>query len=64
MSELFQYLAKFRFNMPNLFAQSREYIQPCQGDAHNDFGKVVSDMRSVGDDLRKVSEKELARYVK
>ena len=43
----------------NPFAMGGSYVVPQQGDAQRDFAKITGDMRKVGRDLRKTTNKAL-----
>lgn len=58
---LLRALASAGRTFDNPFSASRTYTLPHRGDSQKDFGKIIGDMRNVGSDLRKVSEKELVK---
>lgn len=43
----------------NPFAMGGSYVVPKRGDAQRDLGNIVGDMRKVGSDLNKSTEKAL-----
>jgi hypothetical protein len=62
MTQLLRFLAKHHIQLHSPFSAPRSYQKPKRGDARDDFNRVVKDMRAVGTDLRRVSEKTLTEY--
>lgn len=62
MTAIMRFLARSGAAITNPFHPQRNYIRPRAGDASRDFGKISGDMRRVGEDLRKVTLKECAKY--
>lgn len=61
---LVRLLAKAGRKIPNPFGFEREYVRPQHGDAAHDAAKMAGDMRTVGNDMRHVAKRELAKHGK
>lgn len=61
MKRLIHWLKRAGETVQNPFS-ARPYLRPQRGDAANDFTRLTGDMRKVGNDLRKVSRRELRQY--
>lgn len=63
MSRFMRILVRSGAFLTNPFYPDRGYHRPRRGDARNDFGRIVGDMRRVGADMTKTANRELGKYV-
>lgn len=61
---ILKWLANAGSALQSPFEPGRDYVRPMPGDGRKDLARISSDMRKVGQDMRKAARAELQRHGK